>query len=382
MPKKGYGIKLAEKADLLGMGKDRNWVLIPTYRDNSLLNFRIINDLAFYGGMPFAQQSRYVDLYIDGDYRGVYLLTEKMETGKNRIDIRDLEEATEQVNTEPLNSFRRRKLSNIERSGAAGFCWTIPNDPEDITGGYLLEFDTAEKAENEASRFGTDNGLTLSVKSPKYITEAQLTYIAVLWQDFENALYSRTGYNRKGIHYSEYIDMESFAMLWLLDEFGMEIDISSSHYFWKDSDLTGDGKIHACAPWDVEHCFKREKYAFDYLPANGACRHFWRDLYNLHEDFRQTVREVWQNSLYPALCLLLDEDNTAQPYTGMCSYDTYVSFVEPAARMNFIRWPRALSTQVDDRSCKTWEECVEYVRKYLTGRTAYMNTVYGADAAQ
>lgn len=379
MPKKGYGIKLAEKADLLGMGKDRNWVLIPSYRDNSLLNFRIINDLALACGVPFAQESRYVDLYIDGDYRGVYLLTEKMEIDRNRIDITDLEKATEQVNTEPLSSFKRKRISNIQKTGASGFYWTISNDPEDITGGYLLEFDTSEKAEGEASRFGSDNGLTLSVKSPEYLTEAQLNYIAVFWQDFENALYSKTGYNKKGRHFTEYMDMESFAVLWLLDELGMEIDVCSSHYFWKDSDLTGDGKLHACAPWDVEHCFKREKFAFDYMSTNGSNRHFWRDMYNLHPEFQQVVKTVWQTKLYPALCQMMDIENSTLLYEGVCSYETYVSFIDPAARMNHLRWPQALSSQVDDRSSKTWDECVDYVRRYLTGRIAYMNTVYGED---
>ena len=378
MPKKGYGIKLSQGADLLGMGKDKNWVLIPDYRDSSLLNFMLVNTLASACGMTFAQQSRWTDLYINGEYLGVYMLTEKMEIGNERIDIRDLEKQTEAINEKAPEDCGRITVKPLKGRSSNGKAWKIENEPEDNTGGYLLELDTYDKSRDEKSLVTTDKGLIFSVKSPEYTTVAQMEYIIGFMQDMEDALYSKTGCNNKGKHFSEYIDMESFALLWLLDEFGMEIDICSSHYFWKDSDLSGDGKLHACAPWDVEHYFKREYYKTNYLTNNGAPKRFWQNMYNLHPEFKAEVCRVWQEKLYPALQALLDSENKTGIYEGVCFYGTYTGFIETAAGMNHARWPYALKKKVDDRPCKTWDDEIIYVQKYLAGRTEYLNSVFGA----
>ena len=72
----------------------------------------------------------------------------------------------------------------------------------------------------------------------------------------EDAIYSENGYNSKGKHYSDYIDVDSFIKAYLVQEISMNIDGTFTSFFmWKDSDLKGDGKIHFGPAWDFDLSF-------------------------------------------------------------------------------------------------------------------------------
>lgn len=64
-----------------------------------------------------------------------------------------------------------------------------------------------------------------------------------------------------GKHFTEYIDLTSFANQWMIYELNMEISVNSSVYFYKDTDAHGDGKLHASWPWDMEHSIHVAEYA-------------------------------------------------------------------------------------------------------------------------
>ena len=83
--KKPYGFKLSEKADLLGMGKAKKWVLVANYIDGTLIRNTITLKLAQAVGLPYTPQGRAVDLYLNGSYKGSYLLCEKVQVGENRV---------------------------------------------------------------------------------------------------------------------------------------------------------------------------------------------------------------------------------------------------------------------------------------------------------
>ena len=102
-------MKLASKADLSGMGKDKTWLLIANWLDLSLLRNEIILQLADQIGMPYAVECRMVDLYLNGEYNGLYLMTEKIQIGRSRIRITDLEETTETINTVDVSTVKKFK---------------------------------------------------------------------------------------------------------------------------------------------------------------------------------------------------------------------------------------------------------------------------------
>ena len=87
--KKPYQIKFDKKQDLFGMGKAKKWILLANYYDGTSVRTKVFFDLADEIGLEYSGKSTFVDLYIDGDYRGVYQITEKIEIGSTRVDLKD-----------------------------------------------------------------------------------------------------------------------------------------------------------------------------------------------------------------------------------------------------------------------------------------------------
>ena len=86
-PKKNYKIELDNKAPLLGMPQNKDWVLIPNYADKTLLKNSLAFLLSEKLGVYYTPRSDFVELYLNGEYVGVYLLCEKIKQGANRIDL-------------------------------------------------------------------------------------------------------------------------------------------------------------------------------------------------------------------------------------------------------------------------------------------------------
>ena len=86
-PKKPYRIKLDEKASILGMAEEKDWVLLANYRDPTHLMNTFVFAMGQGLGMPYTNSNRYVEVTLNGDYIGLYQLTEQVEQGKNRVNI-------------------------------------------------------------------------------------------------------------------------------------------------------------------------------------------------------------------------------------------------------------------------------------------------------
>ena len=86
-PKKPYRIKLDEKASVLGLDANKDWVLLANYRDPTHLMNTFVFEMGYGLNMPFTNHTRYVEVTLNGDYIGLYQLTEQIEVGKSRVDI-------------------------------------------------------------------------------------------------------------------------------------------------------------------------------------------------------------------------------------------------------------------------------------------------------
>ncbi len=308
--KKSYNLKLPKKQDLYGMGKAKKWTLISNYLDHSMIRNMVTDEIARAAGMDCVLDSVFVDLYADGSYRGTYQLYERVQIQKNRVNIRDLEEETEKLNGGDLEAFPRNhkgseKLDDYMENSCKYY--DIPNDPEDITGGYLLQFQQFNRYPYKCtSGFVTSRGQAIEVDGPEYISEAQAEYIRSFVQDLEDAIYSDTGFNSKGKHYSEYCDVDSLITAYLIEEISENIDsTSSSFYLWKDSDLTGDGKIHFSPAWDHDFsygCFPAKvqnedgETGFSYRTDNLYAVCF--PIQGYQESGRPTAGRSWIGTLY------------------------------------------------------------------------------------
>lgn len=246
--KKPFNIKLFEKGDILGFGEAKKWCLLANYLDETLLKNKFGYDLADNIGLQYTPDSMIVDLYINDEYIGNYTLSERIEVNDHRIDITNLEDLNELANPDiDIKTVQLKEMKNMK--------WAeLPNVPEIVTGGYLLELDFLERYAGEISGFVSDYGQPVVIKSPEYAAKNQVEYIKKYYQEFEDALLSLDGYNKQGNHYSEYIDVESAAKMYVFQEYIKNMDAGlSSCYFYKDV----RGKLVAAPVWDLDSAFGR-----------------------------------------------------------------------------------------------------------------------------
>jgi len=316
--KQSFGLKLMKIGDVLGMGREKDFVLIPGYRNASLLTYQIIWDMCKEMNWDYALSGKMVQLFVDGKYWGVYFLSEKIEAGVGRIEVEQ----------------------TAEKSG-----------------GFVFEYDMNDYTEIDV-RVETERGNSIIFNSPIAPNKKQKEYSLNLWNDFEDALYSPDGYNSKGKHYTEYIDLQSFAAQWLFYELNAEWSVMSSVYFYKNADNTGDGKLYAYQPWDVEHSFAFEEWVEKnrMLDTND----FWRAMAS-HKDFADEVRRQWENRFLPTLEKLLSE-GVIENTEGVSSLDYYVEQLRLSSEMEEIRWG-------DDQNV---EEKAESIRKWMKKRIPYL----------
>lgn len=357
--KKSYNLTFDSEVDLLDMGEAENYVLLAGYRDNSLLAYKVTNDLSKEVGMAFAPETRFIQLYIDGTYMGMYCLTEKIEIGRNRFDIQDLEEQTGALNSCALKEYERTEWKS-DTTAERRIWFGLDAVPKDVTGGYILEYDRMD-FDPVKSRFVSKRNLSLVLRSMPYASVEQVNYIADYWQDFEDALYAEDGFNEKGVHYSEYIDMESFADQWLFYELNMENSLTSSIYFYKESELTGDGLLHASYPWDMEHSLTRGSYAaYSWFATSRTEKDsYWNQFYR-HEDFAALVYQEWMEKFLPAIEKALDPDTEEDP-DGISSLDWYLERYEKAGKVNSSRWETCI-----------YEEKLEKIRSIYLRRKDFL----------
>jgi len=268
--KKPYQIKLAEKTAILGMDKAKTYILLANYTDQSALHNALAFRLGEALGVPYNIEYNFANLYIDGEYRGLYMICEKVQIDSARVDIADLEKATEKANPDiELDELPTTKVTDnylTQTSIITEYKYVnVPKSPADITGGYLVELDN-NYGTSEPCYFKTRNGNVYVVKSPEYASRAEVEYIARLFSEMEEAIYSETGYNSKNIHFSEYMDMESFASVYTVQELMKNWDAyTSSMFFFKDADKDGvQSKIYMGPLWDLDNTLGNINFNYDF----------------------------------------------------------------------------------------------------------------------
>lgn len=388
LEKKPYNIKFDKKIDLFGMGKAKKWSLLANHLDDSLIRNYIAFGIADYSGLEYTSQCRTVDLYIDGNYYGNYLLCESVEIGETRVDINDLEGDTEDVNTEELDSYPAggAQEKNYKNLVAGTKKWVeIPVNPENISGGYLLEYELPERFVNEASGFVTDRNQTIVVKSPEYASQAQVEYISALYQEFEDAVYSETGYNSLGRHYTEYIDVESFVKMYVFQEYVKNLDAGlTSFYIYKDA----DSDVFVAAPvWDFDNSLGRSftRYGTNLDKADtwwaGVIYNFSaNDIHYLptvlgalyrHNDFFAMACAEWSNTFAPYL--------TASYFNGVKSYSDTIT---DSAAMNALRW-NIFETGDAASARSSYKAYVsDVVLKFMKSRKTALDTGFSSDSVR
>lgn len=126
---------------------------------------KFFKNLAEQMGMDYVTSCNWVNLYYDGEYRGVYLLSEKVSVGGSSVDIEDLEKAYEDKN--PNYGEDMQTSVGTNKYGQKIQFTTGLVDPDSITGGYLIELN--HDFIDEASGFWTKKGVAFNVKGPEWM---------------------------------------------------------------------------------------------------------------------------------------------------------------------------------------------------------------------
>jgi len=212
-PKKPYRIKLDKKTDLFGMGKNKNWVLLANYLDESLLRNTTAAQISKEMGLE-TMDTVWTDVVLNGEYVGNYQLCEQIRIDSTRVDIFDWESEAEDVASAIVKAEKKQgntlDKSALEDCLKENLAWVTSgqftfNDKlysladyglekeYDITGGYLFEL---SREYDEISKFKTGHDLKVMLKSPEFLctNEEMMDYAKTYWNDFEAAYMSEDGY--------------------------------------------------------------------------------------------------------------------------------------------------------------------------------------------
>ncbi|MCK5782672.1 MAG: CotH kinase family protein [Flavobacteriales bacterium] len=343
-PKKQYGVEtrdeLGENLDvsIFGMPSENDWVFYAFYVDKTLMLNELMYGLAADMGW-YAPRTQYFELVINGEYRGLYLFTEKLKRDKNRV--------------------------NVAKNKATD---------EDITGGYFLEMIRNDQVKDDEVYFDMPvEGKRLVVKYPKEdkITDEQLAYISNYFSALDNVLNSDDSADPIN-GYAKYIDIPSFVDHMLISEAFNQLDVfSHSEYFNKDK-----GKKLKMGPvWD-----------FDRSIGNAFYYTSWRtDVWWLKEPYGDDVN-LWYRINWPKH--LMADDNFMEAYANRWfdlrksifsikglyeRIDENIEFLEESRERNFDKWD-VIGTDFNNQYVfETYEEEIQYMKSWVSDKFAWLD---------
>lgn len=255
--KKPYKIKLDKKTAVMGMPKNKHWALLkPT--ENTVAGLQLGKLM----GMEWTPSFRPVEVVLNGDYIGLYFLTETIRIDENRVNIYEQQD----------------KETNSDL----------------ITGGWLVEVDNYHDECQITIPENNRWNLTLRYHSPEDLSDAQLKWLTNEFKSINSAIYSS---DKTSTEWEEYIDVESMARFFILQEV-MDNPDGFHGSFYLHKDLADNAKWVAGPIWDLV-CYNREKtdYTFRMKVHYGFTPHWIGEIIQ-YASFCKAVERVWRE-VYP-----------------------------------------------------------------------------------
>lgn len=346
--KKSYAFTLENPQELCGIERGKKWNLLSLYFENDKIHSKITYDLAQYLEMEYAVGSNWVDLYCNGYYMGLYLLTEAITVGEGRVEVSDLEKENEKMNVDT-------ELSEKEVVHHGEYAYYDIKSPHNISGGYLVEKTVPDRIESEEPFFCTDiNNYYFTIKKPKCISEEEVVYICDYIQNIENLI------NTDG-KYWDYIDRESIAKQYLIDKIVMDNDAmwgSTFFYKDKDSDLLKVGPL-----WDYDRAFGTilTDYTQNIEGSPNAMIGWYSHFINDKEFMAEMVNYYEEAIVY--LQWVLEE-----------GIDKYAEYIKESREMDSVIMS---CFPTNETSCYgEYENYVRYLKFFIAKRMNYLNHIW------
>lgn len=316
--KKAYQIKTAKKSSLLNMPVSKKWILLANEDDNTYLWNSLVYDFANDQSTIGASEGDFVDVYINGAYRGNYYLCQKIDNAVDFFTESKLEEENDKVEI-----IEGKSEYGCSADGTAVGI-TNRKSPEDITGAYLIEAGPIGQLDTVEKSYFIFNDFAFTIQSPSNATLEEVLYVKNLVMEIYDALKEADGVNpTTGKHYSEYIDVDSFVEKYLIDLVFTNADAGASMFFYKESDSI-DTKLYAGPVWDYDKAY------YDYYSVekwdNYDASFFMSDLLS-HDSFVELCEKRFEECYKPYVKYTLSSD----------LYNLYKK-QENSFKMNFVRW--------------------------------------------
>ena len=351
-PKKQYALETQDSegenlnVPILGMPEENDWILHAPYSDKSLLRNYLAYELARDMG-NYASRTRFCELVINGDYKGLYIFMEKIKRDNNRVDI--------------------SKLEPDETSG------------DDLTGGYIVKVDKWDGETNDGwysePLLDDFDGVWYQYHYPKPddIVEEQRDYIMDYITDFET-LMSSDIYNDPEEGYYEKVNLESFIDVSLLSEISKNVDAYRlSAYMYKDKDSL-DGRLTMGPIWDYNLSFGNADYYDGWNPEG------WQIDVELGNDgFKIPFwwYRIWDDTTYVTAFNqrwhVLRQSIFSEDYI-MSLIDSATTLIDNAQVRNFQRWP-VLDEYVWPNAYVggSYANEIEYLKNWINTRLEWMD---------
>ncbi len=257
--KKPYKLKLDDKLSLMGMPKNKHWALLkfwpPTMAGMKLGKLM---------EMAWTPSTKPIEVVLNGDYIGLYLLTETIRIGKNRVNIYE----------QPDNN----------------------EDAATIPGGWLVEVDNY-KEQNQISFRENDRWIiNITYHSPKVLSTAQRDWLTDEFKGLNDDIYAP---NKATSRWKDRLDVDAMARFFIIQEVMDNPDgFHGSFYLHKDQ---GEGSKWVAGPiWDLT-CMNREKTDYTFrMKVHYAFAPHWIGELLKDEDFSSAVCRVWKE-VHPVL---------------------------------------------------------------------------------
>jgi hypothetical protein len=352
-PKNPYHIKLtddanyANMADFLGMPADRHWNLLADYFDRSLLRNKLAlslgNSSVFSDGLKWTPSGQHIEVYLNDDYVGVYLLAESIRIGPARLNIKEMS-ADPAVN--------------------------------DIDGGYIVEVDVRLDCYNIEPinlQQHTFQGVPVCQDTPDE------TAITVSQLSFSKNLLNQTEQDISGRGSLEKINPASFADWYLLQELFRNNDAAfySSDYMWKDTDAAVNpldrvmnmgpiwdfdgsaGNVNINDNWNTDGCWVSKTQTWS---PNWITRLFD------NPEFLNLTLARWKQKR-PALEKFINS-----------SIDTYARRLDQPEQRNFARWPIfGVPLSINGfYMFSNYGDEVAFLKSFLNQRMAWLDKAYAS----
>ena len=333
--KKSYKLKFPEKVCLMdeavGDTKAKDWTLLACHFDKSLIrNFVGYKMASVLDGIEWTPYVEMVEVYLNGEYRGVYMLSEQVEVNKKRVNIDD-STTEDKIGFLLELDFWSTGTYNVDYFKTNGFKYTIKND-----------FRDEEQA--EAVRYHLDT-----------------VYNVICEGDFDKI--------------KECVDLDSAIDMYLVNEVYKNIDVGSGSfymYFKKPQ-----GKLYFGPVWDLDGALGRTTRASDAEGLwaghviNGNNKYtgdanIWFAALMSNKEFRDLVAERWTEIKDPMLNVI--DESLVPVYENIDLYEK-----------NFKAWPILKSYESGEANFPTCKAHIDYVKKWTEDRIAWLDSYFTSD---